>query len=518
MAATKTVYQLLQSHNSLIPRHGVLTLFGYGIHIGVDRGHLLVEDGIASDRSQARFPKVGHGLRRLVVIGSDGMVSLAALRWLADQDASFVMLERDGSVLATTGPVRSSDARLRRAQALAIHNRTGLKIVRELLSQKLSGQAYVARERLRHASVADSIARFRCRLADAETYESIRNLEAQAGAAYWSAWRDLPITYPRSDMTRVPEHWRVFGSRKSVLSGSQRLATNPVNAILNYFYAVLESEARLAAAAMGLDPGLGMLHVDTPNRDSLACDLMEPVRPKIDSYVLDWFTRQPLKREWFFEQRNGTCRLIGSFAVRLSETASTWGRAVAPLAEWMARMLWSDLHKSTHEPGPATRLTQERRSQGRGQYAKPPLAKAPPRPEKLCRLCGKGVPGHRTFCPACALTFNRENLTVLARKGRVVSQDPEVQVRRSETQRRNAIAQNSWDPANQPAWLTEESYLRNIHPQLQSFPCSAISKAIRVSMPYAADIRAGRRRPHPRHWQALARLAGISSDLQTDAV
>jgi hypothetical protein len=51
------------------------------------------------------------------------MVSLAALRWLADQDAAFVMLDRDGSVLATTGPVRSSDAKLRRAQALAIEIR-----------------------------------------------------------------------------------------------------------------------------------------------------------------------------------------------------------------------------------------------------------------------------------------------------------------------------------------------------------------------------------------------------------
>ncbi len=48
----------------------------------------------------------GHGLRRLVVIGSDGFISLAALRWLADQNAAFVMLERDGHVLATTGPVK----------------------------------------------------------------------------------------------------------------------------------------------------------------------------------------------------------------------------------------------------------------------------------------------------------------------------------------------------------------------------------------------------------------------------
>ena len=37
---------------------------------------------------------------------------------------------------------------------------------------------------------------------------------------------------------------------------------NPANAMLNYLYAVLESEARLAIAALGLDPGLGFWHVD----------------------------------------------------------------------------------------------------------------------------------------------------------------------------------------------------------------------------------------------------------------
>src|ERR1035441_8009559 len=83
-------------------RHGVVTLSGYGISVKVDRGHLLVEDGIGANRQRARFPRVGHGLKRLVVIGSDGMISLSALRWLADQKAAFVMLERDGSVLATT--------------------------------------------------------------------------------------------------------------------------------------------------------------------------------------------------------------------------------------------------------------------------------------------------------------------------------------------------------------------------------------------------------------------------------
>ena len=86
--------------------------------------------------------------------------------------------------------------------------------------------------------------------------------------------------FPRSDLKRVPDHWLMFGTRQSPLSGSPRLAVNPPNAILNYLYAVLESEARLAAAALGLDPGLGMVHVDTKARDSLACDLMEPIRPR----------------------------------------------------------------------------------------------------------------------------------------------------------------------------------------------------------------------------------------------
>src|SRR5712671_1581552 len=100
MAATQTVPQHLHHCNfvPILPRNGVITLFGYGIRVNVDRGHLIIQGGIGTDRREARLPRVGHGLRRLVVIGSDGMVSLAALRWLSDQDAAFIMLERDGKV------------------------------------------------------------------------------------------------------------------------------------------------------------------------------------------------------------------------------------------------------------------------------------------------------------------------------------------------------------------------------------------------------------------------------------
>jgi hypothetical protein len=342
----------------------------------------------------------------------------------------------------------------------------------------------------------------------AETPEAIRLLESRAGSAYWSAWRTLPISFPRNDITRVPDHWCTFGTRISPLSGSPRLAANPANAILNYLYALLESESRLAAAALGLDPGLGVLHVDKPNRDSLACDLMEPVRPQVDTFLLDWITREPLRREWFFEQRDGNSRLMGSFAVRLSETAPTWGRVVAPFAEWVARTLSSTISKPNRQIGPATRLTQRHRREAKAGVSTP--TKPAPRPQAICHICGAPIAPGRSYCASCVTTVAKENLVEVARSGRVAAQSPQAQTRRSATKRRHDTARRGWLRSSEPAWLNSETYLQKIQPRLPGITYSAIASALGVSKPYAADIRSGRRRPHPRHWEALAELVGVS--------
>ncbi len=492
------------SQTELRPHQGVVTLFGYGTNVRVDRGHLVLEDGIGNDRRQARFPRVGHGLRRLIVIGSDGMVSLAALRWLADQDASFVMLDRDGSVLATTGPVRSSDSKLRRAQSLSLSNGAGLRIARELIRQKLVGQERVARQKLLDSSTADTIARFTAELPHADTISTIRLIESQAARAYWSAWSTLPVNFPKNDLPRVPEHWRSFGTRVSPLTGSPRLAASPPNAILNYLYCVLESEARLAAAALGLDPGLGVLHVDTPARDSLACDLMEPVRSSVDSYLLDWITRQPLRREWFFEQRDGNCRLMGPFAVRLSETAAIWRRVVAPVAEWVAKQLWSTTHKRIQNAQAPTHLTQAHRRRAKGMSPET-IAPVLPRTENLCPGCGKKILDTSASCARCAVGDATKNMVNAASVGRLTANGPEAQAKRAIKARKNALAQHSWEESNQPAWLTHELFSGKIQPLLASVPMSAIRSALGVSKWYASKIRQGYR-PHARHWQALAKL------------
>jgi len=508
MAATGTLPDRLQSRKLLIPSHGVVTLYGYGITVHVDRGHLILKDGIGSERREAHLPRVGHGLRRLVVIGADGFVSLAALRWLADQDAAFVLLERDGSVLATTGPVRPTDARLRRAQSLASTNGKALEISKELIRQKLAAQQQIASEKLNDSRAAQLISGHRAAVDDARTIETLRLWESRAAYEYWSAWRKIPITFPTRDVTRVPQHWQHFGARVSPLTGSPRLAVSPPNAMLNYLYAILESEARLAAAALGLDPGIGLMHVDSPARDSLACDLMEPVRPQVDAYVLEWISRAPIRREWFFEQRDGNCRLMASFAVRLSETAPSWARAVAPIAEMVARTLSSAIKKQIRSGLPPTRLTQDQRREARGLSPKHPTDRSL-KPIRICRGCGGALHRGRTHCAACSVPVSKDRFVEVARKGRVASHSREAEVSRAETQRRHTTEIRAWRPFDLPDWLDEMTYHKKIQPRLAEVTVPAISTALGISGPYATDIRTGRRRPHPRHWLRLAQLVGI---------
>src|SRR5215469_7528825 len=170
--------------------------------------------------------------------------------------------------------------------------------------------------------------------------------------------------------------------------------------MMNYLLALVEAEASLAACALGLDAAMGVFHADQPNRESLSCDLMEAVRPQVDAYLLDWITTQPLKREWFFEQPNGNARLMSSLTERLSETAPTWARAVAPVAEWVAQALWSSAGKTgIKTPTLPTRLTQRRRTEGRGNtfvMGKNPL----PRRGRICEVCGaEEIKGR--YCRAC---------------------------------------------------------------------------------------------------------------------
>jgi hypothetical protein len=367
-------------------------------------------------------------------------------------------------------------------------------------------QQNVAESALANALAGKKIAAFREELNRAGALDDVRRIEARAALVYWGAWRGMEIRFPRQQLARVPEHWRTFTARASALTGTSRLATDPVNAILNYLYAILETEARLAAAAVGLDPGLGILHADTIARDNLACDLMEPARPLVDVYVLNWLRTQPLGRDWFFEMGSGTCRLMRSLTEHLAQTALLWARAVAPIAEDVAKKLWTNRAVRSSRKVLPTVLTQCQRRVAQGASADAPTPKAAS-PPKVCQVCGAPL-SHGTHCRTCALTASTEAIIVAARKGRVISQQGESQRKRTATRLKNAEAERLWDPSELPTWLTKDYYDRQIRPRLKDLTNRAVRLALKVSEVYAIRIRHGRVRPHPRHWPTLATLTG----------
>jgi hypothetical protein len=194
--------------------------------------------------------------------------------------------------------------------------------------------------------------------------------------------------------------------------------------------------------------------------------------------------------------------------MRLSETAPIWGRAVAPVAEWLAQELWNSPRRNSPDQILPTRLTQNRkRAVNGGEILSGEIRF--PRTDILCRGCGKSIDGRYTHCESCRIEEATKRMADVARVGRVTAHGPHAQEKRSNTQRRNTIAWRSWNESTQPAWLTEEFYDQRIQPVLARMSGTSIARAIGVTCAYGTRIRQGKR-PHPRHWQALARLVGIA--------
>ncbi len=506
MAASHTL-----SHSFAIPqisKLGVLTLHGYGIRVRIRSGHLETEHGTGPQRYKHRLSRVNSRLKRLVCIGNDGFITLSALTWLASIGASFLMLDRLGKVRVVIGPASPSEARLRRAQALALTNGAALPIARELIAAKLDGQELVVRERLKNKVTANIIASLRKGISSAESIDTIRGFESRAASEYWRAWYDVPVLFPRNDAKRVPDHWLRFGTRHSPLTGGPRLAVNPANALLNYATAVAQSECRLAAVVCGLDVGLGFVHKDIANRDSLALDLIETIRPAIEAWLLDWISNEPLRRSDFFESSDGNCRLRSALCSRLSETAPTWAKLVAPWAEFVAHSLYGGRASRTRcLPGIKTPLTQRHRREAKDVSIE---RVSLPEAVHICRGCGSQVHRRSAECWKCAQGTREVTMRKVAHLGRLASQQPEAKQKRVRTASKQALARFNWDHSQLPSWLTREVLLHRVYPLLATISPSQVRSTLNVSHYYATRIRKGYI-PHPRHWKALADLAGISA-------
>lgn len=60
---------------------------------------------------------------------------------------------------------------------------------------------------------------------------------------------------------------------------------------------------------MHLDPYVGFYHALEYGRESLACDVVEALRPEVDRFSIQCFREQTLRPEDFFTQNEGSCLL-----------------------------------------------------------------------------------------------------------------------------------------------------------------------------------------------------------------
>jgi CRISPR-associated endonuclease Cas1 len=537
------------------PNPAVCVADGFGVRVSIDRGRLVVSDGLGTHRRERRYSRATHGLARLVVLSSAGTVGLDALRWCAGTGIGVVVLDPfGGEVHLTSGGVGNNDPRLRRAQALAMATPVGLEATRYLIAAKLHGQASVAQSRLGQLDAVDTIIRLRGELESTETLEEIRHLEAVAANVYWNAWSTVEVPFVRKDVPRVSDHWRSFeGRRSAVNAGTARSATDPANALLNYGYRLLEAEGRLACLAVGLDPGLGILHADLKGRDSMVLDLMEAVRPAVDGFVLDLVQARPLMKSDFAEDRRGVLRVLPPLSHRIAEAMPSWATALGPVVEQVARILSTSsaydfsvpsvLTRDKHKAAARRRVATASQSVDHAS-ARPgpnpggiaPRAKQRQRPQSvsgtavplpICRGCGAELPvegpsrrPRRLWCDSClpqTLAERDQRLNeggrataerVRAATGTLPTHDVEAQARRRESNRRHTLAKLAWEAEHGNAPDTEW-YLANVAPRLGDVSLPAIAAATGISTSAASKFRRGIRVPAPRHWGALAELVGI---------
>ncbi len=139
----------------------------------------------------------------------------------------------------------------------------------------------------------------------------------------------------------------------------RRPATDPLNAALNYAYALLLADTVRAVMACGLDPHHGFLHSSGRNKPALAMDLAEEFRAAVaDSVVVGAFNNGELQRHDFTSTLGSTAlrdkgrkSLIAAYERRVAGTFRhptfgyelSWRRAM----EVQARLVLGVLDGST---------------------------------------------------------------------------------------------------------------------------------------------------------------------------
>lgn len=265
-----------------------------------------------------------HHLESICVFGAS-TISPPALDLCWEHGVAVNYLNEWGRLHARMTSVADTSVTLRRAQFRAADDPAKCAgIARQIIAGKLQNTRNsllrAARENDSPAeqsalnSVTAALASQIRGLAGICELDAVRGAEGLGAAQYFSVF-SLMLKQQRD----------AFG-----FSGrNRRPPRDRVNCLLSFLYALVRHDCIAALTAAGLDPFVGFLHVDRPNRPSLALDLMEEFRPWLaDRLAITLVNRQQISPDDFKVREGGAVeftdagrkRVITAYQERKRET------------------------------------------------------------------------------------------------------------------------------------------------------------------------------------------------------
>lgn len=274
-----------------------------------DAGRLVHENAAGERQATLLF----EGLELVTCLGPVE-IDPRCLAALAEAGVAVALLSADGGrFLARITPEGDPRVMTRVLQHRVLADpAVRIGIASRIVAEKIHGQAASARHYQRQGrgvsgELMKRLADLEARAREAATLDELLGLEGAASAAWYEVFAKL-----------LRQPW-TFARR------SRRPPLDPVNAALSLGYTLLYHRLIAACQAAGLEAGLGALHAYRAGRQSLACDLMEPLRaPLVDRWVVSLLNQGRVAPEDFLAADDGGVRLTKKAFPRV---LADWERA-----------------------------------------------------------------------------------------------------------------------------------------------------------------------------------------------
>jgi CRISP-associated protein Cas1 len=311
-----------------------LILAGHGVSLRIEAGTLLIRNGFThypQKQETYRYFKGDADLPpRIIMLDGSGSISFDVLTWLNEQKVPLVKIDWTGNAVTVVSGDSFAANRERVAWQTETRSdrRKRMEFCNALIAKKIEGCMQTLEESLRHSHAWDRAMKRAnddlARLAKdpPQTVNELRLLEARSAVAYFRAWYATSLLWRTSTRHPIPDEWRTVGPRFTrVYASGSRNASHPVNAILNYAYAALQSQVQIRLVAEGYDPMLGIMHSDRDDAAAFVFDMMEPERPKVDRAVLGFLKSEALHPADFTIREDGVVKLNPELAKRVAGLA-----------------------------------------------------------------------------------------------------------------------------------------------------------------------------------------------------